>query len=94
MSIGLNVTDLERFIMKFFLLLLVMFSAACSENVSQVKNQKYEIICKHPLGHTVRYPVSFGTFWSPHNNAGGIFRFKTTDGKIVRSSFCHGEAIH
>ena len=22
---------------------------------------------------------------------GGIFRFKTTDGRIARSSFCHGE---
>ena len=82
--------------MKFLLLFLVMFSAACNENsrLYSVEDQKYEIICKHPLGHTVRYPVSFSTFWSPHNNAGGIFRFKTTDGRIVRSSFCHGEAIH
>jgi hypothetical protein len=25
---------------------------------------------------------------------GGIFRFETTDGRIVRSSFCHGETKH
>ena len=56
--------------------------------------KKYELICKHPLGHIERYPVSFGTFWSPHANAAGIFRFKTTDGRIVRSSFCHGETFH
>ena len=96
-NIGLSVTDLERFIMKFLLVvMLVMFSAACNENshLYSVEDQKYEIICKHPLGSIVRYPVSFNTFWSPHNNAGGIFRFKTTDGRIVRSSFCHGEAIH
>ena len=78
--------------MKFLLLLLVMFSAACNENAD--KGQKYEIVCKHPLGHVVKYPVSFNTFWSPHANAAGIFRFKTADGRIVRSSFCHGEAIY
>lgn len=40
----------------------------------------------------MKYPVSYNTFWSPHNISGGIFRFKTTDNRIVRSSFCHGEA--
>ena len=74
--------------------MLVMFFIACSEADSQDEDMKYELVCQHPLGHVVRYPVSFNTFWSPHNNAGGIFRFKTTDGRIVRSSFCHGEAIH
>ena len=56
--------------------------------------KKYELICKHPAGNIVRYPVSFNTFWHPHNMKGGIFRFETTDGRIVRSSFCHGEAFH
>lgn len=42
---------------KFFVLLVVMFSIACSET-----------------------------------NAAGIFRFETTDGRRVVSSFCHGEA--
>ena len=94
MSLGLIVTK-ERFIMKSLLVvMLVMFSIACSETVPADSVQKYEIVCKHPVGHIVRYPVSFNTFWSPHNNAGGIFRFKTTDGRIVRSSFCHGEAVH
>ena len=86
--------DLERFVMKFFILLVVMFSIACSETNAAEGDQKYELVCKHPMGHVVRYPVSFDTFWSPHANAAGIFRFKTTDGRIVRSSFCHGEAIH
>ena len=95
MSIGLSVTDLERFIMKLLLVvILVMFSIACSETGSGKEDQKYELVCKHPLGHIVRYPVSFDTFWSPHNMRGGIFRFRTLDGKIVRSSFCHGEAVH
>ena len=95
MSLGLIVTDLERFIMKLLLVvMLVMFSIACSEVGSRDEDMKYELVCKHPLGHIVRYPVNFNTFWSPHNNAGGIFRFKTTDGRIVRSSFCHGEAVH
>ena len=94
MSLGLIVTDLERFIMKYMLLLLVMFSVACSETGSGKEDQKYELVCKHPLGHVVRYPVSFDTLWSPHNMRGGIFRFRTLDGKIVRSSFCHGEAVH
>ena len=95
MSLGLIVTDLERFIMKLLLvIMLVMFSIACREPVQDDGVQKYEIICQHPIGHIVRYPVSFGTFWSPHANAAGIFRFKTTDGRIVRSSFCHGEAKH
>ena len=95
MSLGLIVTDLERFIMKLLLVvMLVMFSIACSETVPADGTQKYEIVCKHPAGHIVRYPVSFNTFWSPHNNAGGIFRFKTTDGRIVRGSLCHGEAVH
>ena len=95
MSLGLIVADLERFIMKLLLVvILVMFSIACSENGSQTEGGKYELVCKHPLGHIVRYPVSFSTFWSPHNHGGGIFRFRTLDGKIIRSSFCHGEAIH
>ena len=95
MSLGLSVTDLERFIMKSLLVvMLVIFSVACSETVSSDSTQKYEIVCKHPLGPVVKYPVSFNTFWSPHANAAGIFRFKTTDGRIVRSSFCHGEAKH
>ena len=94
MSLGPSVADLERFIMKYMLLLLVMLSAACSETGSGKADQKYELVCKHPLGHIVRYPVSFDTFWSPHNMRGGIFRFRTLDGKIVRSSFCHGEAVH
>ena len=80
--------------MKFFIILLVIFSIACSETGADKGSQKYELVCKHPMGHVVRYPVSLNTFWSPHNNSGGIFRFKTTDGRIVRSSFCHGEAIH
>ena len=80
--------------MKLFVLLVVMFSFGCTEHVIQDGDQKYEIICKHPAGHIERYPVSFNTFWSPHANSAGIFRFKTTDGRIVRSSFCHGEAIH
>ena len=80
--------------MKFFVLLVVMFSIACSETNAAEGDQKYELVCKHPMGHVVRYPVSFDTFWSPHANAAGIFRFKTTDDRIVRSSFCHGEAIH
>ena len=80
--------------MKLFVLLAVLFSLGCSENNFQIKDQKYEIICKHPLGHIIRYPVSFDTFWNPHNIRGGIFRFKTTDNKIMRSSFCHGEAVH
>lgn len=79
--------------MKLFVL-FVLFSLGCTENVSPSGDQKYEIVCKHPLGHVERYPVSFHTFWSPHANAAGIFRFKTTDGRIVRSSFCHGEAVH
>ena len=80
--------------MKFLLLLLVMFFAACNGTDSGKEEKKYEIVCKHPLGHIVRYPVSFDTFWHPHNMRGGIFRFKTTDDRIVRSSFCHGEAVH
>ena len=62
MSLGPSVTDLERFIMKYMLLLLVMLSAACSEAGSGKADQKYELVCKHPLGHIVRYPVSFDTF--------------------------------
>ena len=94
-STGLIVIDLKRFIMKSLLLLLLfMFSISCSDNSSVDGVQKYEIVCKHPVGHVARYPVSFNTFWSPHANAAGIFRFKTIDGRIVRSSFCHGEAIH
>ena len=82
--------------MKLFVLLVVMFSVGCSEKVSvdAGKEKKYELVCKHPGGHIVRYPVSFDTFWSPSNVRGGIFRFETTDGRIVRSSFCHGEAKH
>ncbi len=79
--------------MKFLLLLLVIFSVACSETGYVKEDQKYELVCKHPEGHTVRYPVSFNTFRSPHNIRGGIFRFETTDGRIVRSSICHGEAV-
>ena len=86
--------DLERFVMKFFVLLVVMFSIACSETNAAEGDQKYELVCKHPMGHVVRYPVSYNTFWSPHNISGGIFRFETTDGRIIRSSFCHGEAIY
>ena len=86
--------DLERFVMKFFVLLVAMFSIACSETNAVEGDQKYELVCKHPMGHVVRYPVSYNTFWSPHNISGGIFRFETTDGRIIRSSFCHGEAIY
>ena len=84
--------DLESFVMKFFVLLVVMFSIACSETNASEGGQKYELVCKHPMGHVVRYPVSYSTFWSPHANAAGIFRFKTTDSRRVVSSFCHGEA--
>lgn len=77
---------------KLFILLVVMFSIACSETNAVGGGQKYELICKHPMGHVVRYPVSYNTFWSPHANAAGIFRFKTTDSRRVVSSFCHGEA--
>ena len=84
--------DLERFVMKFFILLVVMFSIACSETNASGGDQKYELVCKHPMGRVVRYPVSFDTLWSPHANAAGIFRFETTDGRKVVSSFCHGEA--
>lgn len=77
---------------KLFILLVVMFSIACSETNASGGGQNYELVCKHPMGHVVRYPVSYNTFWSPHNISGGIFRFETTDGRIIRSSFCHGEA--
>ena len=95
MNIGQNVFDLERFIMKYIFLLVVIFSLGCNSKLeSSVKDEKYELVCKHPAGHIVRYPVSFNTFWRPHNMKGGIFRFETTDGRIIRSSFCHGEAVH
>lgn len=77
---------------KLFILLVVMFSIACSETNASGGGQNYELVCKHPMGHVVRYPVSYNTFWSPHNISGGIFRFETIDGRIIRSSFCHGEA--
>jgi hypothetical protein len=83
--------------MKLFILLAVVFSFACNESaVLKLKEDglKYEIVCKHPLGHIEKYPVDFNTFWSPSNHRGGIFRFHTTDGRIVRSSFCHSEAKH
>lgn len=81
--------------MKLFILLVVVFSFACNERtvLKPKKDElKYEIVCKHPLGHIEKYPVDFNAFWSPTNHRGGIFRFSTTDGRIIRSSFCHGEA--
>lgn len=42
--------DLERFVMKFFVLLVVMFSIACSETNAAEGDQKYELVCKHPMG--------------------------------------------
>ena len=77
---------------KLFILLVVMFSIACSETNAAGGGQKYELVCKHPMGHVVRYPVSYSSFWSRHANAAGIFRFETIDGRRVVSSFCHGEA--
>ena len=83
--------------MKYIILLSVLFYFGCNESsvIKFKKNdQEYMLVCKHPLGHIERYPVDFNTFWSPSNHMGCIFRFSTTDGRIVRSSFCHGEVKH
>jgi hypothetical protein len=79
--------------MKYLMLILIATTACSKQPANQNQNQKYEIVCKHPLGHVERYPVTFNTFWSPHANAAGIFRFETTDGRFVVSGFCHGEAV-
>ena len=85
--------------MKKLILLLAILNSACEklqEGVEEIKAQEkktYEIVCKHPFGHIIKYEVEKKEFNYPTNANGGIWFFKTKSGLKVRSTFCHTEGF-
>ena len=79
------------------LLSLIIFCSCCANSKEKIKESSsreektYEIVCKHPFGHIVKYEVEKKEFNYPSNANGGIWFFKTKSGLKVRSTFCHTE---
>ena len=84
---------------KVILLSLIIFCSACVNSKERNKEfndreeKPYEIVCKHPFGHIVKYEVEKKEFNYPSNANGGIWFFKTKSGLKVRSTFCHTEGF-
>lgn len=83
---------------KLVLLSLIIFCSACEklqaeiEEINNHEEKSYEIICKHPFGHIVKYNVDAAVFEYPANFRGGLWHFRTKSGLKVRSTFCHAES--
>lgn len=101
-SIGLSVIDLERFIVKLFVLLsAAIFFCGCTTSEERIKHKQkynkrkesiYKVHCEMPGSREVKsYDINFDNMVSPSNHRGGIWSFKTLDGRLVRSSICHVE---
>ena len=79
-----------------FYILTLVFCFGCNGSViseNQKTDRVEEIVCKHPRGHIVVYKVSGEEADLPHNFRGGLWSFKTIDGRKIRSTNCHLETI-
>ena len=87
--------------MKKIILLLAVCFAGCSTSEERLAKQQekikrentiYKIYCEMPGSREVKsFAVDFNNMSSPSNFRGGIWSFRTLDGKRVRSSLCHTE---
>ena len=80
-----------------FITLAVLFALQCScidfvEEYNEIHNRVNTVICRHPKGHIVKYNISNSETNYPHVMRGGLWKFKTLEGKKVISSFCHLES--
>ena len=81
------------------LLSLIIFCSGCANSKEKIKEfssreeKSYEIVCKHPFGHIVKYIIEKEEFIYPANSRGGLWFFKTKSGLKVRSTFCHTEGF-
>ena len=81
-------------------LILSTFSFSCKKADSKdriMQGDKFEIICKHPLGHIEKYIWEAESDYDfPYNSRSGIWRFigiRVSDNKTldIASTFCHME---
>ena len=81
-----------------FCLFIACCFFACSSHVVDLNKSKeldtiQEIICQHPRGHIIVYKVSKEEARLPFNFRGGLWSFKTVDGRKVKTTNCHLEVI-
>lgn len=79
-----------------FCLLTVGCFFACGShdlNNDQEVSTIEEIVCQHPRGHIIVYKVSKEEARLPFNFRGGLWSFKTVDGRKVKTTNCHLEVI-
>ena len=79
---------------RLFCLLTIACNLGCN-NISLNSTQELDIIeeitCKHPRGHIIVYRVSSEEARLPFNFRGGLWSFKTINGRKVKTTNCHLE---
>jgi hypothetical protein len=71
---------------KVFIILMLLFTAACNHsdsNVEEVEEEEfinYVIFCKHPLGHVMRHVVSSKSWRNSYGSRSGVYRFRDLEG--------------
>tara|TARA_B000000557_G_scaffold262634_1_gene263853 strand:- start:198 stop:473 length:276 start_codon:yes stop_codon:yes gene_type:complete len=81
-------------VLSVLLLLLLMSGCKVNWEGEIEEGRVWKIVCEVPGRGVVEYEVDWGNFYSPSNLRGGIFKFETVDGRLIRSSLCHGEGRH
>lgn len=49
-------------------------------------NQTYEVVCKHPMGHVLKYKVDSHQWGNLYNSRNSIWRFSDIKGNVVKTS--------
>ena len=76
------------------IILFVSFYTSCTnvdslqEDIVMSKNSKilYEVVCKHPMGYTLRYTVDNETWKNLYYSRNSIWRFKDITGTFMKLS--------
>lgn len=71
------------------LILLGHFLIAADSNASSKDNKHnstYEVVCKHPMGHTLKYIVDQNNWNNLYNSRNSIWRFTDIKGNAVKLS--------
>ena len=76
-------------------IIIAMIFCGCTTTAEERKKQEkgFLITCELPGTREVKkYRVNHNEMKWPANHRGGIWSFKTLDGKLVRSTYCHVES--
>ena len=71
-------------------LILLGYFLIGSGTIKSAKNNKsnstYEVVCKHPMGHILKYKVDKFQWGNLYNSRNSIWRFSDIEGNSIKTS--------